>query len=111
MRTFPPGAVLWRGPSLLDGKPVAAVATGLLHPSSNRATGPVIQVWFLRSHVPPVRARQTGGDASVCGGCVHRDGTCYVTLHQAVTQVYRSFRRSLYPDLTPELLPLFRGRP
>lgn len=111
MRSLPVGAVLWRGPSLLDGKPVAAVATGLVRPSSNRSTGPAVQVWFIRSHLHPVRARRTGGDSSVCGDCLHRSaGTCYVQVWREVAQVYRSMRRRLYPDLTPDLLTLLRGR-
>jgi hypothetical protein len=94
----PQGLVLWRGPSLIDGKPVACVATGLAHPSENTGTGPMVQSWILRSHVPPVQARQTGGDRSVCGDCLHRDHTCYVQVWREVSQVYRSLREGAYPD-------------
>ena len=38
-RRPPQGAVLWQGPSRIDGRPVAAVATGLLRPSTNVVTG------------------------------------------------------------------------
>jgi hypothetical protein len=106
----PQGAVLWQGPSRIDGRPVAAVATGLLRPSTNVVTGPAVQVWIIRSRVPPLAAVHSGGDRSVCGDCLHRGCTCYVNVWREVNQVYRAFRQGRYPPFTPRLLRLFQGR-
>ena len=81
------GVVRYRGPSLIDGGPIVAIAT---FGSSNQKTGDVPQVWILREDEPPVRAAKTGADHSVCGDCPLRgrivDGRnvergCYVVLH------------------------------
>jgi hypothetical protein len=106
----PQGVILWRGPSRIDGKPLVALATGLRQPSANVVTGPVIQVWILRSRVPPLAAIRTGGDRSVCGDCLHRGSTCYVNVWREVTQVWRTFRQGGYVPFTPGLFRLVRGR-
>jgi hypothetical protein len=106
----PQGMVLWRGPSRIDAKPIAAVATGLLRPSANAATGPVVQIWIFRSRVPPMEAVRSGGDRSVCGDCLHRGTTCYVSVWREVTQVWRSFRQGRYPAFKPKMLAMFQGR-
>ena len=47
------GVVFYEGPSMLDGKPIVAIAT----PSTeNRKTGDMIQTWILRRNIDPVRA-------------------------------------------------------
>jgi hypothetical protein len=107
----PQGAVLWQGPSRIDGKPIVAVATGFCRPSSNTVTGPVIQVWIFRSHVEPLDAVHSEGDRSVCGDCLHRGSTCYVNVWREVTQVYRAFRQGTYPDYGPKMLRHVKGRP
>lgn len=92
-------AVIYRGPSRLDGAPIVAVMTGL-RGSRNQKTGDVVQVWILRSDVDPVTAGRTGADVSVCGDCIHRptgQGTCYVSLWQAPRAVYQAFRARRYP--------------
>lgn len=96
------GTVFFRGNSVLDGKPIVAIAT---HGSGNRKTGDMIQTWILRSHVDPVRAVQTGQDASICGDCYHRGTadrprTCYVNVGQAPLSVYRAFKRGIYREGT-----------
>lgn len=110
----PTGAVLYRGPSTLDGKPIVVVAT---FRSANRKTGDMIQTWILREDRDPVRAVATGADRSICGGCPHRgDGTggergCYVNVGQAPRSVWLAARRGQYlrrlPDVCPDNL---RGR-
>ncbi len=111
------GAVLWRGPSALDGEPIIVVATGLHQTSRNRKTGAMVQTYILRSDVAPNVAVKTGQDASICGDCPHRgngDGsgrTCYVTVFQGPLSVYRTFARGGYPDATPEDYKRMRGRP
>jgi len=102
------GAVFYRGPSQLDGKPIVGIVTGLNRPTKNPKTGPMLQTWILRSHVNPSRAVETGGDRSICGSCALRGGyynggyvkrSCYVQVGRAPLAIYRSFKRGNYPDL------------
>ncbi len=107
----PQGLTLYRGPSLIDRKPIVALATGILHPSDNHATGPMIQTWILRADVHPAEALKGGRDRSVCGDCRWRIGhACYVTMQYAPLQVWRSWKNGLYPKATPALLTYVRGR-
>lgn len=93
------GKILYRGPSLLDGKPIVVIAT---IGSKNVKTGNMVQTWILRDRVSPIQAVANGGDSSICGDCKHRgngDGsgrTCYVTWHIAPQQVWRSFKAGRY---------------
>jgi hypothetical protein len=105
------GAILYRGPSLLDGKPIVVIATGLGKGSRNTKTGDLVQLWILREDLSPVEATHTGEDASICGDCPHRgiivDGrnvnrSCYVTVFQAPLVIWKTFMRGGYPTLTPE---------
>ena len=103
------GYVLQRGKSPIDGKPFVVIAT---MESKNAKTGNMIQVWILREDVNPVEAIATGDDYTVCGDCPHRkqaDGSrsCYVNVGQAPRQIYESYKRKIYgqlSDLTPEML-------
>src|SRR5687767_8577197 len=81
------GAILYSGPSELDGSPIIAVVTGVHRGTSNLKTGPVLQTWILRSDISPVEAVKTGADRSVCGDCALRNGACYVTLHHGPRSV------------------------
>ena len=58
------GFVLYEGNSVLDGKPIAAIAT---LSSSNVKTGNMIQVWIIRTDINPVEASKLGDDISICG--------------------------------------------
>lgn len=110
------GVVLYRGPSLIDGGPIVAIAT---FRSSNQKTGDVPQVWILRADVPPVQAAKTSVDRSICGFCPLRgrvaDGrnverACYVVLHQAPSAVWLGYRRGIYREVAIAQLPrLFAG--
>ena len=42
----PNGRVIYRGPSLLDGKRIVVVATGFVKKSNNDKTGEMIQTWI-----------------------------------------------------------------
>jgi hypothetical protein len=89
--------IIYQGPSLLDGKPIAAVLT---RGSKNPKTGPMLQTWIIRADIPPHAAATTGKDTSICGDCRHRptaDGTCYVNTWQAPAAIYRKFNAGLYP--------------
>ena len=89
------GTILYRGPSVLDSKPIMAVASGLKGGESrNSKTGPIVQVWFIRADMSPMDAALAGEDGSVCGSCKHRGippkRSCYVRLEWAPGNVYRA---------------------
>ena len=111
------GIVIYRGPSMIDGKPIICIATGLRASSNNEKTGDMIQTWILREDVAPMEAVKTGQDSSICGGCVHRgDGktgagrTCYVRVYQAPGNVWKSFHRGNYPVVESGAGVLLAGR-
>lgn len=101
------GAILYSGPSLLDGAPIVVIATGLAKGSSNTKTGAMIQTWIIRSDIAPHDATKSGADASICGDCPMR-GTvtesglkgraCYVKVFQAPLAVWRAYHRGNYED-------------
>ena len=99
------GVILYEGPSKLDGQPIVVIATGLKNKSNNGKTGDMIQTWILRADIAPTEAVKDGSDYSICGDCIHRgDGTgkgrsCYVTLFQAPLNVYKSYKRGIYPKV------------
>lgn len=104
----PQSAVIYRGPSLIDGAPIVAIA---ILQSGNSKTGNMVQTYIIRSDMAPTDASKTGADVSICGACPHRGTptddpskkqaagrTCYVLLGQGPTTVYRAFARGYYPD-------------
>lgn len=101
------GFIFYRGPSMLDGQPIIAVATGITRGSRNGKTGSEVQTWILRDDVNPVDAVKLGLDVSICGSCVHRgDGmggarSCYVTVFQAPLVVWKAAQRGVYPTVDP----------
>jgi hypothetical protein len=113
------GFVLYRGPSMIDGKPIVVIATGLEDGGSNSKTGPMVQIYILLDGVNPLQAVQTGADISICGGCGHRGKiittkngekknvgrSCYVTLMHGPRVVWDAFQRGVYPDV-----PLTKAR-
>lgn len=99
----PNGAILWRGPSLLDGSPIIVIG---IRTSRNSKTGKMLQTYILRADMSPVDAIRNGSDASICGNCPHRGRvengrnrgrTCYVNIGQGPTGVYKAFLRGSYP--------------
>ncbi|WP_368508079.1 hypothetical protein [Bradyrhizobium lupini] len=107
MSTKVNGFVFYRGPSMLDGSPIIAIATGTAKGSRNAKTGGEVQTWILRDDLSPVDAVKVGADVSICGDCKHRgmNGTarsCYVTVFQAPLVVWKAAKRGLYPDVSPE---------
>ena len=99
--------IIYRGPSLLDSKPIVVIAT---LSKSNRKTGPALQTYILREDINPLEANKTGEDYSICGDCNLR-GTptddpirkqalnrpCYVNLGQGPLVVWRAYNRGVYP--------------
>ena len=108
------GGVFYRGPSMIDGSPIVAIATRVETKSTNSKTGgDIVQTFILRSDMSPTEAIHSGADASICGSCPHRgklmttatgtrnvERTCYVLVFQAPTVVYKAFTRGVYPELT-----------
>jgi hypothetical protein len=94
----PSGYVIYRGPSLLDGKPIVAIA---ITKSSNRKTGDIVQTYILVDNGElPVANYKSLADESICGDCPHRrglGGACYVLVHQGPTMVYKAMIRGIYP--------------
>lgn len=104
------GFIFYKGPSRIDRKPIVAIATGLVRPSHNPKTGPMIQTWILREDVAPLQAASAGDDVSVCGGCQHRpanNGSCYVSLFQGPRAVYAAYKSGGYP--TPNTWEVAEG--
>ena len=108
-------AVLWSGPSQIDGAPIALIA---VNNSSNRKTGGMLQTYIIRTDIDPVSANRTGLDRSICGDCplkgtVNPDkktGTaekrpCYVVLGQGPAMVYKSYLKGNYPALALDYSP------
>ena len=109
------GVILYRGPSLLDGAPVVAIANRITTASGNAKTGAMVQTFILRADIAPMDALHSGADASVCGDCRHRpalDGSCYVNVGRSVSSVFGALQRGRYaepgtdycPSILPELL-------
>ena len=105
------GAIIYKGASQIDGKPIVVIVTGLNSKTANAKTGDMLQTWILREDISPMEAVKTGADSSICGNCKHRgqliDGkwtkrTCYVTVWQAPRAVWEAYKRGSYPDMTGE---------
>jgi hypothetical protein len=97
------GFIAYRGPSLIDGAPVAVVMTFGSH---NEKTGPMAQAWVLCADQSPTDAIRVGADRSICGSCIHRSGSevgrsCYVVPWLGPLQVYKAMAGGHYPTLTP----------
>jgi hypothetical protein len=99
--------IIYRGPSLLNGKPIVVVAS---YSERNRKTGGMVQTYILSDEVEPVTASRTGADASICGDCPLRGianpakdkgqadkRACYVTLIHGPATTYRAVQRGVYP--------------
>jgi hypothetical protein len=117
----PNGAVIWEGPSRIDGSPIVAIVTGLTgKASANRKTGDMAQVWILRADMSPLDAIRRDADRAICGDCPLR-GTqsegkrqgraCYVNIGQAPQSVWEKYARGGYPRMDASLVaPMLKGR-
>ena len=104
--------IIYQGPSLLDGAPIVAIATGLNSRSVNAKTGDMVQTWIMRSDIAPHVALASGQDYSVCGNCKHRPingGACYVNVIQAPLSVWKAFQRGVY-SVAPDVAAIGRGK-
>jgi len=108
------GMIMYRGPSLIDGSPIIVVAIGLEDGGSNSKTGPMVQIYIMRSDMNPLKAVQIGADYAICATCIHRgrvitdpksgelknvERSCYVTLMHGPRVVWDGLKRGIYPDV------------
>lgn len=104
MRPRIDAGIVWTGPSRFDAAPIVAIVTGLDGSSSNPKTGPMAQLWILRADRAPMQAVQDGSDYAICWTCPHRGDSktrsCYVTVANAPSAVYRRFIAGGYPTIT-----------
>jgi len=107
-------AIIYKGPSLLDGAPIVVIAT---YSNRNTKTGKVVQTYILRSDINPLEASKTGEDFSICGSCpmrgevttdpnrkIAKGRKCYVNLGQGVLIVFKSFLRGVYSEGDPRTM-------
>jgi hypothetical protein len=96
----PSGYIIYRGPSLLDGKPIVVVA--ITKESKNSKTGNMVQTYIMADNGrSPVESAKILADESVCGDCKHRrgnGGSCYVNLGQGARSVMDGVMRGIYPE-------------
>ena len=111
-------AIIYNGPSLLDGQPIVVIAT---YSNRNTKTGHVVQTYILCRDINPLEASKTGADYSICGNCpmrgevttdpnrkIAKKRKCYVNLGQGVLIVYKAFLRGVYAPGDPRTMG--RGR-
>ena len=105
--------IVQTGKSRFNGQDFAVVATGIDTPSTNRKTGPMVQLTILDANVAPHTWASEKQDKSVqhtvCGDCVlsrpqakatptsDATGGCYVALHTGILGVWKKFRAGGYP--------------
>jgi hypothetical protein len=93
------GVVLYDGPSVMNGKPIVAIAT---FRTENDKIGNTVQIWYLPRDIHPVEALRTGEDSMVCGSCPLRgvggkQRPCYVNILHGPTPIWNAFHRGSYP--------------
>ena len=96
--------IIFEGKSRLTGEPVAVIATGVVNPSRNPKTGPVIQTYILGAETHPVEALRSGADAAICGDCRFRpsiEGGCYVSVAFAPARIWRTYKAGGYERARP----------
>ena len=97
------GVVLYDGPSVMNGKPIVAIAT---FKSANEKIGRTVQIWYLPRDVHPVESLRTGEDSMVCGSCPLRGVAgkkrpCYVNILHGPTPIWNAFQKGSYPVYNP----------
>lgn len=107
------GYRVWSGESLIDGREIMLILTGVSIPSSNRKTGWMVQSWILtKEH--PIEAIKSGRDYSICGSCALRGEkgkgrVCYV-MPLSISQVYQKYLKGGYPLLDNDAFNKIKGR-
>jgi hypothetical protein len=119
MKTSLPSTVVgYTGPTALPGQTgtIRAVFSGLVNPSNNTKTGPMVQVWYIPELPNGVGAvslvHAPGLSDSVCGTCPLRPsvgGGCYVSPHAGLGVIVRAL--PALPELSQEeLIRAVRGK-
>jgi hypothetical protein len=107
----PSGFIIYRGPSMINGAPIVAVA---ITKSTNAKTGDMVQTYILADNgLSPVESARTLADAAVCGECPHRrglGGACYVNLGQGPRAVADGVKRGIYPEGLGQAAELSKAR-
>ena len=112
-------AIIYEGPSMLDGAPIVVIATAT---ASNSKTGAVVQTYILTSSINPLEASKTGADKSICGDCPLRGAVttdpakkqaagraCYVQLSKGPLVVWKAYKRGFYP-VAQDIAAIGRGQ-
>ena len=112
-------AILYEGPSLIDGQPIVAIAT---YSDKNTKTGLMVQTYILCQNIDPRDANKTGQDFSICGTCplkgiptmdpkrkLAEKRKCYVRIDQGSLIVWKAYQNGSYPK-TNNISELGRGR-
>jgi hypothetical protein len=107
-------AILYEGPSLIDGQPIVAIAT---YSDKNTKTGLMVQTYILCQNIDPRDANKNGQDFSICGNCplkgiptlnpkkkLAEKRTCYVRIDQGALIVWKAYQRGSYPNVTSSWL-------
>ena len=114
-------AVLYQGPSMINGAPIVAIATPA---SSNEKTGGMLQIWILDAVTDPITANRTGADFAICGDCPLKGRPnnkpsgyatgrgCYVNLVHGPLGIFKKYQRGGYAEITDgaELIRYGRGQ-
>lgn len=58
----------------------------------------MLQTYIMRSDVLPTEAVKQKLDASICGDCPHRGGSCYVNVGQETNKLWRLYREGAYKE-------------
>ena len=112
-------AILYEGPSLIDGQPIVAIAT---YSDKNTKTGLMVQTYILCQNIDPRDANKNGQDFSICGTCplkgiptldpkrkLAEKRTCYVRIDQGALIVWKAYQKGRYQK-TNDISELGRGR-
>jgi len=91
------GVVFYVGPSMLNGKRIVGI---MLFTSNNDKTGSMAQIFYLLVDESPVDAIKSGADEAICGKCVHRGTSCYVSVFQSPLAIWRAYHKGNYPVVT-----------
>lgn len=104
------GYIVYEGPSMFDGSPIVGIVT---LSSENIKTGPMHQLWILRSDVDPINSSKMAIDGAICGDCPLRrssGGACYVTLFHGPSGVFKSYHKGIYTKLDVSEFNVFNGK-
>ncbi|MFA4972345.1 MAG: hypothetical protein WC683_07005 [bacterium] len=83
--------------SRFTGEPCVMIVT---RTSTNRKTGNMVQVWFLKLRHAPHKVVKCKRDKAICGNCPLRGGCgCYVIVFKGPLSIWNALRRGSYRAL------------